>query len=91
MGMVVLLLPAGQGDVRLGKEAASGLARLGVRHATLLRDPETLIVILEGWAFDPDDSSEAAVNLVAGDDIPRRVLRPLAQLAIDAEGVDLAT
>lgn len=91
MGMVVLLLPAGQGDVRLGREAASGLARLGVRHATLLRDPESLVVILDGWAFDPDASGEIAVNLVAGDNLPCRLLRPLAQLAIDTEGGDLGT
>jgi hypothetical protein len=86
--MVVLLVPAGRGDVRLGREAASGLARLGVRRATLLRDPESLIVILDGWGFDPDASGETAVNLVAGDDLPCRVLRPLAQLAIDADGGD---
>jgi hypothetical protein len=83
--MLILLLSAGRDDVRLGKEAASGLASLGVRHATLMHDSDTVAVVLDGWAFDPEVSGEAAVNIVAGD-TPCRVLRPLAQLAVDPKG-----
>lgn len=81
--MLVLLLPADEGDVRLGQETASRLAGLGVRHATVMRDAHTVAVILDGWSFDPLASAGAAVELVAGPDRSCRVLRPVAQLAVE--------
>ena len=53
MAMLVVLLEADGGDVPLGSRAVNRLARLGVTNVALLRDEQTVCMVLEGWAFDP--------------------------------------
>lgn len=83
MGLVVLLLPAAAGELTLGPEAMSSLAGLGVTSAVLVRDAETVGIVLEGWTFD-EASAELAAAAVAGSATSHRTLRPLAQMAVSA-------
>jgi hypothetical protein len=81
MGVVVLLGPAGPGEVVLGPAAMASLARLGVTSVALVRDEETVGLVLEGWAFDAWRAGEAAAA-VAPAGWPLRTLRPLVQMAV---------
>lgn len=80
MGVVVLLGPAGPGVV-LGLAAMASLARLGVTSVALVRDEETVGLVLEGWAFDASGAGEAAAAVAPGGS-PLRTLRPLVQMAV---------
>ncbi len=81
--MVVLLVPASS-KVSLGPEVASGLAASGVTHAALLRDGESVAVVLEGWAFDPRTEASAVAELVTGGS-PCRTFHALAEIAVSRE------
>jgi hypothetical protein len=85
MPMVVLVLPAGA-DVSVGPDTSVRLARFGIGHAALLGDDGTVAVILEGWAFDPDGSADAAAEVIAPGEA-YRILRPLAELTVVAGSV----
>jgi hypothetical protein len=78
---LVLLLSGVAGDPSIGPEAAARLADLGVTHVSLLRDGETVAVVLDGWAFDPVVSS-AAVRGALGASGPVRALYPLAHVSL---------
>ena len=80
MGLLVLLLP-GARDVTLDTLAIDALAALGVTSAALVRDAETVGLVLEGWAFDDARAAEAAAA-VAGSATCHRTLRPLVQMAV---------
>jgi len=82
MAMVVLVLPA-NADVSVGPDTAARLARFGIGHAALLGDDGSVAVVLEGWAFDPEDSADAAAEVIAPGEACR-VLRPLAELTVAA-------
>jgi hypothetical protein len=82
MAMVVLLMPAGGHHLVLEAEAAGRLGGLGVTHVSVLQDEETVAVVLEGWAFDPQISAGLAAALVSGGSRPVRTLRPLAHVAV---------
>jgi hypothetical protein len=82
MAMVVIVLPA-SADVSVGPDTAARLARFGIGHAALLRDDGTVAVVLEGWAFDPERSAEAAAELIAPGEACR-ILRPLADFTVVA-------
>jgi hypothetical protein len=43
----------------IGPDVAERLATLGISRITLLRDPSSTAVIIEGWAFDPARTHEA--------------------------------
>ena len=81
--MVVLLVPA-SAKVSLGPEVARGLAASGVTHATLLRDGESVAVVLEGWAFDPRTGSSAVAELVTSGS-PCRTFHALADITVSRE------
>jgi len=49
MAMLVVLLEVDRGDVPLGPRAVGRLARLGVTNVALLRDEQTVCMVLEGW------------------------------------------
>jgi hypothetical protein len=70
-------------EIPLDSGVLSALARLGVSHVAVVRDEETVGVVLDGWAFDPEASAAAAVAAVAGAR-HTRTLRPVAQLAVAA-------
>ena len=81
MAMLVLLLPALRTTVSLGPESASRLGALGVTHASLFRNDDTIGVVLDGWAFDPSVSAVAAADVLA-EGAEARMLQPLAQLSL---------
>lgn len=82
MAMVLLLVP-GDGDTfSLGATSTAGLAALGVTHVSVLRDHESVGVVLEGWAFDPV-ASAAEVDTFVGESSPAaRVLHAVAELSV---------
>jgi hypothetical protein len=79
--MTVLLLDPADGDFCLRQELASKLARLGVTSVALVRDEQTLAIVLEGWMFDPAHSAEAAAEAV-GAASQARTLRPVMHVAV---------
>lgn len=81
MGLVVLLLSDPPEGMSLGPHAMATLAGLGVTSAALVRDTDTVGLVLEGWAFD-EAGAELAAAAVAGPGTPHRTLRPLAQMAV---------
>ena len=81
MAMVVLLLPAGQEEVSLGPGAAARLAAEGITRAAIVRDRDTVAVVLEGWAFDPRRSADAVVDALAARGDCRR-LTTVAEVSV---------
>lgn len=84
MAMVVVLLPASEGDPSLRPAAVSKLARLGVTSVALVRDERTWALVVEGWAFEPSRSAQAVVAAVASDGGSAQTLHPIAELAVSA-------
>jgi hypothetical protein len=87
MTRVVLLLDAGQGHVAIDADNADLLARLGVTNVTIARDPRTVAIVLDGWAFDPARAGDALI-VVAGNASAGRVLQPVADMAVTAARID---
>jgi hypothetical protein len=85
MAMVVLLFPVAHEEPALQPAALGGLARLGVTSVSLLRDEQTVGLVLEGWALDPATADEAARAAAVGRE-RIRALRPVMQVAISATG-----
>jgi hypothetical protein len=79
--MLLLLMPQGA-DVTVGPETAERLAALGVSSVSLVRDDESVGVVLEGWAFDPTTSAADAMSIVGGANATGRTLRPVLHLAV---------
>jgi hypothetical protein len=82
MAMVVLLVPHAAGEASLGPESLHRLAELGITNVALVRDEQATGFVLEGWAFDPDRSTDAAVMALAGSAEGARTLHPLTQMAV---------
>ncbi len=83
MAMVVLLLGR-QASLRLGPPALAQLSRLGVTHVSILQDEQTLGVVLEGWAFQPDHSSAEAIAAMGANVPATQTLHGIAQLAVES-------
>jgi hypothetical protein len=83
MATVAFLVHGDAPEVALGPAVADQLARLGVTNVALFRDRETVCVVLEGWAFDPSASAEAAAAAI-GSGMSLRTLRPIMQTALRA-------
>jgi len=79
--MAVVLFPVSDDEPSLQPAVLGELARLGITSIALLRDPSLAGLVLEGWAFDPNDAPQAAYA-VAGAREGLRMLEPLAQLAV---------
>lgn len=80
MAKALVLWPAGAA-IRIGSAEAARLGALGVTNVTLLRDADSVAVMLEGWAFDPIRSAlTAAASL--GNDSECRVLQPALDVAV---------
>ena len=79
--MMVLLVGASECDVELGGNVASELGRLGVTSISLLRDRETVGIVLEGWLFDPARSGGAAEAAIGASGRTRR-LYPVMHTAV---------
>lgn len=84
MGVLVLLVANQHPAAEVGPAVAQQLAALGVTNLSVLRDEQTTAVALEGWAFDPTRSAEAAAQAVAADRTAVRVLRPVIESAVHA-------
>ena len=83
MAMVVVLYSVSDDEPRLRLEGFEELAQLGVTSVALVRDRCVAGLVLEGWAFDPGDASQAACA-VAGSREGIRMLHPLAHLAVSS-------
>lgn len=81
MAMVAFLVNNDADAAVLRPAVADQLARLGITSISLLRDREMVCVVLEGWAFDPITSTEAAARAV-GADAASRTFRPVMQSAL---------
>ena len=76
---MVVLLEAAEGEFCVRPDQVVELARLGVSNLALVRDRESVGIVLEGWLFDPARSGAAAVRgLAAGG----RALHPVLQMAV---------
>lgn len=82
--MLVLLLEEKGREPALSQRVLGELARLGVTSVSLLRDEGMVGLVLEGWAFDPARSADAACEAVAGAGTGARTLHPLVQMAVSA-------
>jgi hypothetical protein len=93
MAKALMLWPATAG-IRIGSAEAAQLAALGVTNVTLLRDAETVAIVLEGWAFSSSRSARAAAAAL-GDGSTCRILEPALDVAVsNAEsngGLDVST
>jgi hypothetical protein len=82
VGLVVLLVANDDPATEIGSDVAQALATLGVTSISVLRDGQTTALVLEGWAFDVDRATSAAVDAVAADPAVVRILRPVVESAI---------
>jgi hypothetical protein len=77
--MMVVLLEASDAEFCVRPAQVVQLARLGVSNLALVRDSDTVGIVLEGWLFDPARSGDAAVcGLAAGG----RALHPVLHMAV---------
>lgn len=88
--MLMMLLDGSHTEPELGERTLGALARLGVTTVSLLRDEQMVGVVLEGWAFDPARSAEAARTAIAGAESGVQVLHPLRQLAVPSALAQMA-
>ena len=80
MAKALMLWPA-QAAIRIGSAEAVQLAALGVTNVTLLRDADTIAIVLEGWAFNASRSGRAAA-VALGDATMCRLLEPRLDVAV---------
>jgi hypothetical protein len=85
MTKALMLWPAGAA-VRIGSTEAARLAALGVTNVSLLRDVDTVAVVLDGWAFNPARSARVAAAAL-GDVSRCRVLQPALDVAVSNAGL----
>ena len=85
--MVVLLVPSPAQELSLGPETVRQLAALGVTDLALLRDEHTVGLVLQGWAFDPQQSEAALHTLMAATEATRTLL-PLSQASVSPTADD---
>lgn len=82
MAMMLVLL-----DVKAGfsvrQDLVNELARVGVTSVAVVRDSESIGVVLEGWLFDPARSAGAVARAI-GRTGRARVLHPVLQMAVSA-------
>jgi hypothetical protein len=84
VAIAVLLLETAH-EFNVSEDLVAELGRLGVTNVALVRDEQTLAIVLEGWLFDPAHSAEAAAEVV-GAAHRARPLRPVMQLAVSGAG-----
>jgi hypothetical protein len=80
--MMVVLLAASETEPSIQSAAMTELARLGVTSIVLVADERTVGLVLEGWAFDPSTSADAAVAAFAASGSAARTLYPVAEMAV---------
>jgi hypothetical protein len=85
VSLMVLLIPGPPEDVSLGPRSIRALASLGVTSIALVAHEDTVGLVLEGWAFDPERAQEAAEAVGAGS---ARTLRSLVQMAVSIATIE---
>ena len=85
MVKVLMLWPA-NADLRIGSLQASQLAALGITSLALLRDDESVGVVLDGWAFDPARSARAAGAVLVAE-LQSRILLPVLEVGVSSATV----
>jgi len=80
MATMAVLLGHANGEFCLHQQLAEKLAGLGVTSVTVVRNEQTVGIILEGWLFDPARSASAAAAVGAPPGAP--VLHPILQAAV---------
>lgn len=83
--MMVVLLEEREGEFCLRPELISELARLGITNLGLVRDQQTVGIVLEGWSFDPSSSAETATAVVAAGG---RMLHPVMHMAVTSAAAE---
>jgi hypothetical protein len=71
------------GELCLGQQLVSRLAALGVTSVVVVRDQQTVGIVLEGWLFDPARSAGAAAEAL-GATTGARTLHPVLHLAVSS-------
>jgi hypothetical protein len=84
VAMLVVLLEGNGREPALSQHVLGELASLGVTSVSLLSDERMVGLVLEGWAFDPARSADAARAAIAGAETGERTLRRLIQTAVSA-------
>jgi hypothetical protein len=85
VAMLVVLLDDPTGAFSLRQELVASLAQLGVTNVALVRDEQTVGIVLEGWLFDPARSADAA-TVAVGAKSGTRVLHPVLHVAVSTAG-----
>jgi hypothetical protein len=81
VAMMVVLLETPDTDFSVRPDQIAQLAQLGVSNLALLRDGQTVGIVLEGWLFDPVGSGAAVLSGIADGG---RALHPVLQMAVSA-------
>ena len=84
---MTVLLVQGDDEVALGAAALRRLGALGITSVAVVRDEQSVALVLEGWAFDPERSASAAVAAVSADSATR-TLYPVVQMAVSAAATE---
>src|SRR5947207_15236251 len=79
---MVVLLPASEAGPSLQPAAIAKLARLGVTSVAVVRDDQSVGLVVEGWAFDPSRSAADVVDAMASAVPGVRLLHPLLELSV---------
>jgi hypothetical protein len=80
--MLVVLMDRDDRKALLTPSHVTALGRLGVASVGLAGDQQTLAVVVEGWAFDPLRSAEAAHSALGVADREVQTLYQLAHVAV---------
>lgn len=91
MGTMVVLVEADESQVLVDSRAITELAKLGITKVTFVRDGRLIGIVLEGWAFVPSETAEAARAAVAGESAGARTLLPLGDLALASIAASIAS
>jgi hypothetical protein len=81
MAMMVVLIDETNGQFCLRREFVDTLAQLGVTSVALVRDEQTVGIVLEGWLFDPARSAGAVADAYRSPSVVR-TLHPVLHLAV---------
>lgn len=86
---MLLILIDSSGEPSFGPDVVSSLAGLGVSSVGVLRDERSVGVLLEGWAFDPARSGDAAIRSLVHSPHAVRILRSIAHVGVTAHRLRL--
>ena len=80
---MTVLLVQGDDEVALSAAALGRLGALGITSVAVVRDEQSVGLVLEGWAFDPVTSAPAAAAAISTE-AGTRTLYPVVEMAVSA-------